>query len=237
MKRYIQSVLFDYLFREYTPELIDQKSIRNTINSIAKSQSVINEINSQYPDLNLNTKSLLLNENILDPAYTNIRVQITHWYMFLNFYLLKVAIESPFIAHDGGIPATLQFSASRSRHPVLKTKYIENTFDEYADSFSKIWPQIKTNAINKSGLNMNVMWKIITTSTFHTFTKSINPNKIYGGTKDKHDGHTFVRRRHSNKYRKSTRNKRKHRHQTSKRKPPHTSKRRNIQNNYTHRRL
>ena len=388
MEKYVQSVFFDYFLREYAPELMDQKNIRNTINSLLKQKLIVDSINLEYPGADITTKTFSIrkstvkekkgnnkkkstedtlsiqtlnyiqdqisfggskdlsgnevagnevagnevagnegvtdikeevadtkeevaenkevagtkegvtenkevaenkqevtenkqevtenkqevteNKDTVEPkdtveskeegvtdtkdtvetkeevvAYTkdvvepkedvvetsedaetngviaSVRAQITHLYMFLNFYFLKVAIEKPFIKGPREPAFSLIYTSEPYTHPVTSNEYLESSLDEYDAIFGEIRPLLTMDVL-KTDINKNIMSAAFKTNTFHSSVK-----KIKGGTRYERRGQTV-------KYRRSTRNRKKHRRTTSKWRPRYTSKRRSEnKKNYT----
>jgi hypothetical protein len=345
MEKYIQSVFFDYLLRDYTPELTDQKTIRNTINALLKNKVLIDLINTEYelidnpitvktfskkpkekPPVKSETETKTkteddsknqenLNKNIsavdgvdatsmmggapttdaeakpetdaeakpepepdaeakpepvteakpeakpdaepvteakpetktdaetkpeTEAQPLDVRIQIMHWYMFFNYYFLKVAIEVTFIKYVNphSFFSNFFYSAELSQHPVLEDEYLNETLAEYNEIFNKIKP-ILTIDVLKTDMNKKIMKHIFTTQIFDTFAKEAGHGRIAGGTHSPINKHVpkkskqYKRIPRSVKYRRSTRHRKKHRRVTSKSRPQYTSKKRNIKRVYS----
>jgi hypothetical protein len=248
---------------------MDQKNIRNTINSLLKNKLVVDSINEEYPGADITTKTFSIskstvkekkgnnqkkstedtlsittlhyiqdqipkfsfggskdlsgNEGVAEPneVDASVRAQITHLYMFLNFYFLKVAIEKPFIKGPREPAFSLIYTSEPYQHPVTSNEYLESSLAEYDAIFSEIRPLLTTDVL-KTDINKNIMSAAFKTTTFHTTVK-----KIKGGA-------GYERRGQTVKYRRSTRHRKKHRRTTSKWRPRYTSKRRPAnKKNYT----
>lgn len=253
MEKYIQSVFFDYFLREYAPELMDQKTIRNTINAFLKNNLVIDAINAEYPAADITTKTFSIKkskenkkkDSVAAATPTNtqedtfsvstlhkmqdyfamggggedesVRVQIVHWYMFLNFYFLKVAIEKPFIKSPRPSPFSLIYTSEPYQHPVTSNEYLESALAEYGAIFGDI-RQLLTIDVLRTDINENIMQAVFKTPGFQSVVR-----KIKGGTRYERRGQTV-------KYRRSTRHRKKHRRTTAKWRPRYTSKKRPTEN-------
>ena len=295
MDKYVQSVFFDYLLRDYTPELTDQKTIRNTINALLKNKILIDLINTEYglDDNPITTKTFSKknkeessnkievkavpvtetkvdsqNQESLhntissidtstmvggtpietppDEQHLQVRIQIMHWYMFFNYYFLKVAIEVSFIKYINphSFFSKFFYSGELSHHPVLEDKYLNDTINEYNEMFDKIKPILTIGEL-KDDMNENIMQTIFRTEIFDIFAREAGHGRISGGSKSsksqsKHvpikkspTSNKYKRIPRSVKYRRSTRHRKKHRHVTSKSRPQYTSKKRKIKHIYS----
>jgi hypothetical protein len=169
-----------------------------------------------------------------------VRLQIMHWYMFFNYYFLKVAIEIPFIKYvNPHASIYLSYTNEVSQHPVIESRYLEESLTEYKQMFQKIKNLFTIDELKTSDLDENLIRTVFETSIFDDFAKEAGNGRIMGGfkhaikpaKKPKSRQYKLIHR--SVKYRRSTRHRKKHRNVTSKRRIQYTSKKRNVKRAYS----